>query len=182
MELLDPYIFNLHTTLGHHGHSINCGHYTASINCCEKIIPTIQEFLMQYQWYPQHSYYCTTWSAFGKTAEGGSCCIIWIRLCSYYVVVVVVVWGIFNAVDTLVYSNQAMYAQSHLRANCHCRRTSQTLVTRRTGADSPATYMIWMGMMTVIHKKSQLFFKIKSFRKWHLMKTLSNSLIDLQTG
>ena len=93
MELLDPYRFNLHTTLGHHGHSINCGHYTASINCCEKIIPTIQEFLMQYQWYPQHSYYCTTRSAFGKTAEGGSWCIIWIRLCSYYVVVVVVVWG-----------------------------------------------------------------------------------------
>ena len=29
MELLDPYKFNLHITLGDHGHSINCGHCTA---------------------------------------------------------------------------------------------------------------------------------------------------------
>ena len=69
-----------------------------------------------------------------------------------------------------------MYARSHLTANCHCRRTSLTLVTHRAGADSPATYMIWMAMMTVIHKKSQLFFQIKSFGKRHLMKTPSNSL------
>ena len=67
----------------------------------------------------------------------------------------------FNAIDTLVYSNQTTHAQSHLAASCHCRHTSLTLVTRRTRAYYAATNMIWMGMMTVIHKSPNYFSKLR---------------------
>ena len=93
MELLDPYRFNLHTTLGHHGHSINCGHYTASINCCEKIIPTIQEFLNAISMIPTTHLLLYNVECLWQDHRGWELMHFWIRLCSYYVVVVVVVWG-----------------------------------------------------------------------------------------
>ena len=93
MELLDPYRFNLHTTLGHHGHSINCGHYTASINCCEKIIPTIQEFLNAISMIPTTHLLLYSVECLWQDRRGWELMHFWIRLCSYYVVVVVVVWG-----------------------------------------------------------------------------------------
>ena len=34
--MLGPYKFNLQATVDHHGHFMNSGHYTASINCCGK--------------------------------------------------------------------------------------------------------------------------------------------------
>ena len=36
--MLGPYKFNMGPTVNHHGHSMNCGHYTTSINCCGKKI------------------------------------------------------------------------------------------------------------------------------------------------
>ena len=33
---LGPHIFSLQATIDHHGASIQHGHYTASINCCNK--------------------------------------------------------------------------------------------------------------------------------------------------
>ena len=33
---LGPYKFSLQASVDHHGHSMNSGHYTASINCCGK--------------------------------------------------------------------------------------------------------------------------------------------------
>ena len=92
-EFLDPYRFNLHTTLGHHGHSINCGHYTASINCCEKIIPTIQEFLNAISMIPISHLLLYNVECLWRDHRGWELMHFWIRLCSYYVVVVVVVWG-----------------------------------------------------------------------------------------
>ena len=42
MDLLGPCQFNLHMTVGQDGHSMNCGHCTASINCCgQSLMPTI---------------------------------------------------------------------------------------------------------------------------------------------
>ena len=38
--ILGPYKFSLRSTVDHHGHSVNSGHYTASINCCGKIFRT----------------------------------------------------------------------------------------------------------------------------------------------
>ena len=35
--LLGPHKFSLQTTLNHHGPSMYFGHYTSSINCCQKI-------------------------------------------------------------------------------------------------------------------------------------------------
>ena len=174
MEFLDPYRFNLHTTLGHHGHSINCGHYTASINCCEKIIPTIQESLNAISMIPTTHLLLYNVECLWQDRRGWELMHFWIRLCSYYVVVVVVVWG---SIQRRWHSclQQPSYVCT-ISPNSKLPLQTHTLVTRRTGADSPATYMIWMGMMTVIHKKSQLFFQIKSFGKRHLMKTPSNSL------
>ena len=36
--LLGPLKFNLQATVDHHGPSMHSGHYTASINCCKKIL------------------------------------------------------------------------------------------------------------------------------------------------
>ena len=33
---LGPYKFSLQVTIDHHGNSLHCGHYTASVNCCGK--------------------------------------------------------------------------------------------------------------------------------------------------
>ena len=159
MELLGPNRFDLQTTVGHHGHSINCGHYPASINCSgKKIIPATQEFLNAISMIPPtHLRICTIWSVFDKPAEDGS------QLFGFHVDEIMFIscggsgggggaggWvggedgvGVFNAVGTLVYSNQATHAQSRLPTNFNCRHTSLTLVTHRTGADSPATYVIW---------------------------------------
>ena len=45
---LGPLKFSLRATIDHHGPSIHSGHYTASINCCEKAFycndHTITEF------------------------------------------------------------------------------------------------------------------------------------------
>ena len=38
MNLLGPYRFNLQTTVGHHRHSMKCGHYTASVIVVENIL------------------------------------------------------------------------------------------------------------------------------------------------
>ena len=47
MNLLGPYRFNLQTTVGHHWHSMNCGHYTASIIVVEIILCQLyQNYLM----------------------------------------------------------------------------------------------------------------------------------------
>ena len=35
---LDPLTFSIRATIDHHGPSIHSSHYTASINCCKKII------------------------------------------------------------------------------------------------------------------------------------------------
>ena len=36
--ILAPYIFSLQAAIDHHGNSIHCGHYTASVNCCGKTL------------------------------------------------------------------------------------------------------------------------------------------------
>ena len=67
----------LHTTVCCHGHSMNCGHYTASTNYFGKhFMSTKLELHNPKSIIPmthlQHIYYCITWSVFDKTAEGGN--------------------------------------------------------------------------------------------------------------
>ena len=62
--LLGLYKFNLRATVDHHGHSINFGQYTSSVNCCEKpflvtILELLNAILMINIAHLLHIYYCT---------------------------------------------------------------------------------------------------------------------------
>ena len=56
MNLLGPYRFNLQTTVGHHRHSMNCGHYTSIIVVENILCQRYWNYLNVYQWYPQLVY------------------------------------------------------------------------------------------------------------------------------
>ena len=77
---LGPHKFSLWATLDHHGPSIHSGHYTASINCCKKII-LLQRSHNHRVWnyWQQKLFNCicfTIWIdwhiIFGLEQEGGS--------------------------------------------------------------------------------------------------------------
>ena len=78
---LGPLKFSLRATIDHHGPSIHSGHYTASINCCEKknILLQLSHIYGVWNYWQQKLLYCicyTIWidwhMIFGLEQEGGS--------------------------------------------------------------------------------------------------------------
>ena len=75
---LGPHKFSLHGTVGHHGNSMHCGHYSPSVNCCgqhsnamimelRNVITVIHTTLQLYI-----DFINCSWSVFHHSLEGRS--------------------------------------------------------------------------------------------------------------
>ena len=76
---LGPLKFSLRATIDHHGPSIYSGHYTASINCCKKILLQRSHYYGVWNYWQQKLIYCICFAIwidwhtiFGFEQEGGS--------------------------------------------------------------------------------------------------------------
>ena len=77
--ILGPYKFSVQATVDHHGNSIYCGHYTASVSSVEihSIVTMIElhnAILLIHVIHQGHKYYCINWewSVPDQTVENGS--------------------------------------------------------------------------------------------------------------